>query len=300
MMRTGPRRTAFTLIELLVVIAIVAVLIGLLLPAVQKVREAAARTKCFNNLKQIGLALHNYHDVNKHFPAGYVTGVSAAGADTGPGWGWATYILPNMEQQGLYSAIQLNQPIEAAANANQRVTPVPMYLCPSDTTLPTWTARNYSTSGAPGPAICDVASANYAGVFGDSEPGVDGEGVFFRNSDIGIKDITDGTSTTLLVGERSVKMGPTTWTGSVTGATDYEPLNGPQVEDGSGMVLGQARRPPGAPNGEVNEFSSRHTGGANFLFADGHAAFITSGIDPTIYQALATRAGGEPIPGGAY
>jgi prepilin-type processing-associated H-X9-DG protein len=78
----------------------------------------------------------------------------------------------------------------------------------------------------------------------------------------------------------------------------YEPLNGPQVEDGSGMVLGQARRPPGAPNGEVNEFSSRHHGGANFVFADGHVAFIPASIDPAIYQALATRAGGEPISGG--
>jgi prepilin-type N-terminal cleavage/methylation domain-containing protein/prepilin-type processing-associated H-X9-DG protein len=298
MRRTESWRPAFTLIELLVVIAIISTLIGLLLPAVQKVREAAARLKCDNNLKQIGLALHNYHDVNRHFPAGYVSGVAANGSDTGPGWGWATYILPNIEQTGLYSALHLDQPIEAAANAGPRVTPLSIYFCPSDTAPPTSLAMNFSASGAAGASICVVASANYVGVFGDSEPGVDGEGVFFRNSTIAIKDITDGASSTLLAGERSVKMGPATWTGSVTGANMYEPLNGPQVEDGSGMVLGQARRPPGAPNGEVNEFSSRHHGGANFVFADGHVAFIPASIDPAIYQALATRAGGEPISGG--
>jgi prepilin-type processing-associated H-X9-DG protein len=158
----------------------------------------------------------------------------------------------------------------------------------------------------PGAPICDVASANYVAVYGTSDPSTGipvpadaAEGTFFRNSQIAVKDIPDGTSTTFLAGERSVQMGPAAWAGSVTGANLYTPGFGP-VEDGPGMALGQAKRPPGATNAEVNEYSSRHAGGANFVFADGHVAFITNAIDPAVYKALATRAKGEPIPGGPF
>jgi prepilin-type N-terminal cleavage/methylation domain-containing protein/prepilin-type processing-associated H-X9-DG protein len=285
------RASGFTLIELLVVISIIGVLIGLLLPAVQKVREAAARIQCVNNLKQIGLALHNYHDTAHSFPAGYVSGFDADGNDTGPGWGWASFILPQMEQQNLYTAIRFDQLIDAPVNSGVRVMAVKTYLCPSDDAPPTWTANRYDSTGKPIAAICDIASANYIGVFGVSEPGVDGEGVFFRNSNISIADITDGTSQTLMVGERAHSLAPATWVGAVTNAEIF-PYNS------SNMVLGHTgeSRGPSVPF-DINNFSSRHSGGVNFLFADGHVHFLTSSVSQPVYQALSTRAGGEPVGG---
>jgi prepilin-type processing-associated H-X9-DG protein len=293
-----PPRLAFTLIELIVVVAIIFVLIGLLLPAVQKVREAASRTRCNNNLKQLVLAAHHYHGVHQAFPPGYVSNVTPNGDDTGPGWGWAAQLLPQIEQGTLANSIRFDLPIEDALNAVSRKTTISTLICPSDDITPAWIAARYDPAGTLVNSIAEVASANYAGVFGTGEPGVDGEGVFFRNSKISFGDITDGTSHTLLIGERSVRLGPTTWVGSVTGATIYAPQTGPQVEDAAGMVLGQANHPPGSPNCELNEFASRHSGGANFAFADGHVAFMTSTISQAVFHALATRAGGETVPEG--
>jgi prepilin-type N-terminal cleavage/methylation domain-containing protein/prepilin-type processing-associated H-X9-DG protein len=297
------RQSGFTLVELLVVIAIIGVLIGLLLPAVQKVREASARSQCVNNLKQIGLALQNYHDTAKSFPPGYVSNYDSAGNDTGPGWGWAAFILPQMEQQNLYNAIQLNQNIEAPANSSVRVQPIKSYICPSDSVPTTWTAMKYDLTGNLLGPICDTASACYIGVFGVTEPGVDGEGIFFRNSAVRIADITDGTSQTMMVGERSFRWCQATWVGSVTNASMVPPPGSPALAgewNGSGFVLGhtfEGSGGPGSPGTEVNGFSSQHTGGANFLFADGHVQLLQTSMDHPVYKALSTRAGGEALGG---
>lgn len=291
--RTFPCRHAFTLIEMLVVIAIIGILIALLIPATQRIRESMSRAQCANNLKQIGLALHGYHDRNKVFPSGYVSGVDAKGNDTGPGWGWASFLLPMIEQQQVYDQIQFKVAIEAAVNKPPRTTIIASYRCPSDrTTASLWTARKYDSAGKAIEDVCELAFANYIGVFGVGEPGVDGDGMFYRNSAIRMKDLLDGSGNTLAVGERSSSLANATWVGAVTG-TELFP------ENSSNFVLGHTGEMdnPAKPS-ENNNFSSDHPGGVNFLFADGHVTFLTGSMSAATFQALSTRAGREQIQGG--
>lgn len=295
-------KRGFTLVELLVVTAIIGLVIALLLPAVQYAREVSRRGSCVNNLKQIGLGQENYHGVHNHFPAGYVSNVDSAGNDTGPGWGWAGWILPQMEQTPLADAIQWQQAIEAPVNSAARLTVLRTYLCPSDTPPLSWTASQHDLStGKATLAICEVASSNYVGVFGVSEPGVDGEGILFRNSSVAARDINDGTSQTLLVGERSHRWCEATWVGAVTNASLFPGPNSPAmplVDGAAGMVLGHTfEGPPNAPGTECNNFNSEHPHGANFVFADGHVQFVSQSISAAIFKALSTRAGGEVIGG---
>ena len=297
----APRQgRGFTLIELLVVIAIIGLLIALLLPAVQSAREAARRSQCLNNLKQIGLALANYESAQKTLPPGYITGVDPTGNDLGPGWGWASMILPQIEQAPLFSAINFSIPI---VGQTVRLTTLSAYLCPSDPAPLAWPVSMRDASGNPISLLGQVAASNHVGVFGTSDPGVDGDGLFYRNSAVAYRDITDGLSQTLAVGERGHRLGEATWTGSVPGAVlfpaDNDGIGYPRAEDAAGMILGHAggRRGPGDPNGEVNQFFSEHPGGVNFLFADGSVRFLKTTLSSPTFHALATRAGGETLSG---
>jgi len=284
------RRQAFTLIELLVVIAILATLIGLLLPAVQKVREAASRLQCENNLKQIGLALHAHHDRGA-FPPGYSSNVALDGSDLGPGWGWGAHLLPYLEQHNLHGKINFTLDIGHASNAGQRTQSLPVYRCPSD---------NGPTTFTPTGITGQVAWSGYVAMFGTPEIADDpdaGNGVFYRNSRIRFADIIDGSSNTLCIGERSSNLALATWTGAVTGAS---------VPSSSGsegapvLILGHtgeaaAGHTPNNPINHIDDFFSRHVAGVNFLFGDGSVRIINSTINPSVWEALGTRAGGEIV-----
>lgn len=295
-------RRALTLVELLVVITIIGVLVALLLPAVQSARDAARRTNCTNNLKQVGLALLNYETTHKAFPSGYISNYDANGVDTGPGWGWASLILPQMEEGAIYRTIHFDLPIEHPMNG-VRVAYVPGMFCPTDDAKRVWQAKSRDIAGHPIALICEVAAANYVAMYGTTEPGVDGDGIFFRNSKVGLKHITDGSSKTIAVGERARKLGEATWVGSVTGAAlfpdDDNSISQYHPENSTGMVLGHAGEGigPGGGGGDVNQFYSLHGAGVNFLFADGHVTFLSSTMDYKTYLALSTRAGGENISG---
>ncbi len=303
-------------------IAIIAVLISLLLPAVQSAREAARRVQCVNNLKQIGLALHNYHSQQDCFPPGYLSLRDPINFDNdGPGWGWAARCLAQMEQTVLFNSINLPLGTEFPDNGTSRLTILSSFLCPSDATrLDRFTVvDSTTTSTMSGAAICEVGPSNYVGSVGTGDPSslypyiIDDDnqspgrdnanGIFYRNASVRIAQVLDGTSQTFLVGERSQNLSRATWTGAITGAS--VPLVGLQGEDGldpeggGALVLAHTGEGhgPNTPSGlaHADQYWSRHPGGANFLFADGSVRFIKEQIGFRIYQALATRQGSEVV-----
>jgi len=284
---------AFTLIELLVVIAIIAILIGLLLPAVQKVREAANRAQCTNNLKQIGLGLHNYVSTYGFFPPGYIDSGSKLNfaAPLTPSYAWGTLTLPFVEQQNLYN--QINPPQVAlltvmTSNPTLLQSQIKIFLCPSDPgglDLFLNGNRPFKSLGPqpspPGASGFCTTMSNYVANAGDYNATLNYSGPFGANSTTTIPAITDGTSNTILVGERATKNNGiyASYAGlvfaqydsdgddyatdqAVLGWTDYQMQTGYTATD----TLPQ------------NSFGSTHIGGANFVMADGSVHFIASSV----------------------
>ncbi len=312
-MKKCSSRRAFTLIELLVVIAIIGVLVALLLPAVQKVREAAARTRCKNNLHQIGIAMFNYEDRFGRLPPGYVaTSLDTNGNET-PGWGWAAQLLPDLDQGPLNDNVVFTAGIGQAINANQRLTHLSIFLCPSDRSPGTFNVVDATSAGTLLSSVA-VAHSNYVAMFGTYDitiadqssgspvnltpPPYTGPptGAFYRNSKIKLSDITDGYSTTILVGERRTTTSLATWTGAVPGATVPSVFGGseqaPVLVLGHTGTFGEDHR-PNNKFADAEDFSSAHPGTTLFLFADGSVRGLSNDIDLSIWIALGTIAGGE-------
>ncbi len=301
-MRARITRPAFTLIELLVVIAIIAILIGLLLPAVQKVRGAAARMSCGNNLKQIGLAMHQFHDANQALPPGYTaTGAYVDGSmDTAPGWAWGAYILPYLEQGNLYAQYTLTQPVQNCAAAQ---TVVKTFLCPGDVVQPV----PFAITNASGGTVCMAPPSSYAACCGGSDKteAATGSGVFYRNSQVRLTDITDGTSNTLFVSERCFANVMGTWVGAPAGGYCNQGAYNPNAVAGklgqgaSDLVLVHSSTNNNPSGRNLDDSSSKHTGGSNMLFADGSVHFVrgvsSGSADSVTLQALGTIGGGEVI-----
>jgi prepilin-type N-terminal cleavage/methylation domain-containing protein/prepilin-type processing-associated H-X9-DG protein len=311
-------RRGFTLIELLVVIAIIAVLIALLLPAVQQAREAARRTQCRNNMHQIGLALHNYHEVHQVFPPGRTHGGTCNHAFS-PHAMW----LPHLDQTELYRRINFNYPADHSKNSEVRFSMLGVLMCPSDS--------NRRIQG-------DNSIHNYMFNVGTTHSVIGANGPFFQNSRVRAADVRDGLSTTAFLAEVTQgdgdvsttednlrAAGPTTqitsYAASCAAAPPVIPMRGSQwLFAAPGHSMYSHHRTPNdlrldcqggdaRSSGNPSTWAavsldvaarSRHAGGVNVLFGDGRVDFVSSSVDLAVWQALGTRAGAETVATGSF
>jgi prepilin-type N-terminal cleavage/methylation domain-containing protein/prepilin-type processing-associated H-X9-DG protein len=290
------QRRGFTMVELLVVIAIISILIALLMPAVQAAREAARRTSCRNNLHELGVALHHYHDVNRAFPPGVLGNVGGP-SSTQLLHTWEAMILPFIEQTNLKHEYNFDVPFSSPLNAKAVFVTLPAFICPS--------SNENVVSGLWG-------TNHYAGNAGTT-PGSN-DGILYPLSTVRMRDIVDGTSTTILCGELTFSIGG--WARGSVNANSSGSGNG--NGNGGGGSQGFARSvmrwwmcdavcaQPGINPPLTNcldgceqlfQFSSQHPDGCQFLFADGHVDFIGQNYDVNSFHALLTRAGGETVTG---
>lgn len=312
-------RKAFTLVELLVVIAIIGILVSLLLPAVQMAREAARRTQCKNHLRQLGVALHLYHDNQRTFPSGYIRSpqgnappssgggikrwdAAPPGLDiesSQPGWSWAALMLPFIEQNPLKEALPYHLAVEDPAVAELRTTPLSLLVCPSDVHTGIFTVMDENNL-----PLGKAATNSYVTCFGsfgliNTDPD-HGSGLFQRNSGHRMADIKDGTSHTIAFGERGCILAQAPWVGVMTGGTcrttPGAPVYSSVVEKAPSMVLVRmGNRSLNSPYSEPYDFFSAHPDLVMFTFADGSVRPLTNGIKVPLLHALATRRGGESI-----
>jgi prepilin-type N-terminal cleavage/methylation domain-containing protein/prepilin-type processing-associated H-X9-DG protein len=307
-LRRARLRRAFTLIELLVVISIIGMLVALLLPAVQAAREAARRAQCANNLKQIGVAMHTYHEAHNTFPPGYISRTQTPAPnspETGPGWGWGTMILYQLEQKPLFDSTNFSLAITDPAARTVRTTALNSYLCPSSAGK---SGPVILQDGSGNSLISDLSAGNYiasAGQLTPEEFPAENNGVFYRNSRISAAMVTDGLSTTLMAGERSRNVADATWVGVVPFAQVCTNLgwNVRECDTACVMALGHTGPSPDqawvdVPNYKgagADDFWSLHSGGCNFLFCDGSVRFIKETVNPHTFSFLSTRAGNEVL-----